>query len=84
MSGGGTVDAHELLAGSRTITGFTVSRFAASRPDRYRQHGDELWELARAGRLRPVVDAELPLAEAAAAHRIIESRANMGKVLLRP
>ncbi|GIM94845.1 quinone oxidoreductase family protein [Paractinoplanes toevensis] len=83
-SGGGTVAAHELLAGAKTITGFTVARFAATQPDRYRENGDELWELARTGRLRPAVHAELPLAQAAEAHRIIESRENLGKVVLRP
>ena len=37
-----------------------------------------------AGRLRPVVHAVLPLAEAAEAHRILESQAQFGKVVLVP
>lgn len=40
-------------------------------------------ELA-AGRLRPVVDSVLPLAQARAAHERIESRAHFGKVVLVP
>jgi putative PIG3 family NAD(P)H quinone oxidoreductase len=35
------------------------------------------------GRIRTVVDTVLPLAEAAAAHRLMESNANFGKIVLR-
>lgn len=83
-SGGGTVTAHDLLAGSRTVAGFAMARFATAWPDRYRRHGEELWELFTEGRLRPAVHAEIPLAEAARAHRVIEARANLGKVVLVP
>ncbi|WP_407288508.1 zinc-binding alcohol dehydrogenase family protein [Streptomyces sp. BP-8] len=83
-SGGGTVPAYELLAGSKTVTGLTMRRFAAVHRELYEQHRVQLWELARSGRLRATVHAELPLAEAAEAHEIIEARANLGKVVLRP
>jgi NADPH2:quinone reductase len=83
-SGGGSVPAYELLAGAKTITGLTMRRFATVHRERYERHGRELWELAGAGRLRAAVHAELPLAEAAQAHRIIEARGNLGKVVLRP
>jgi NADPH:quinone reductase-like Zn-dependent oxidoreductase len=35
-----------------------------------------------AGRIRPVVGKTFPLAEAAAAHRFIQERQNVGKVVL--
>jgi len=37
---------------------------------------------ARAGNLTPRVDRAFPLAEAAAAHRYIHERRNVGKVVL--
>jgi NADPH:quinone reductase-like Zn-dependent oxidoreductase len=41
-------------------------------------------EQVRAGRLRPVVDSVLPLAEARRAHERIEAREQFGKVVLVP
>ncbi|MFI7597200.1 zinc-binding alcohol dehydrogenase family protein [Actinoplanes sp. NPDC049681] len=83
-SGGGTVPAYELLAGSKTITGMTMRRFAATHPDRYADHEAQLWRMLAAGELRPAVHAEFGLEDAAAAHAVIEARANLGKVVLRP
>ncbi|MFH9419685.1 zinc-binding alcohol dehydrogenase family protein [Streptomyces sp. NPDC017529] len=83
-SGGGTVPAFDLLAGSKTITGLTMARFAATRPELYARHGAELWDHFFAGRLRAAVHAEIPLSQAARAHEIIEARSNLGKVVLRP
>ncbi len=45
---------------------------------------EHLIELAGKGELTPVVDRELPLAEAAEAHRLIEAREVFGKIVLRP
>ncbi|MEV5397528.1 zinc-binding dehydrogenase [Streptomyces cellulosae] len=83
-SGGGAVPAFDLLAGSKTVTGLTMARFAQTRRDLYDRHRRELWESALSGRLRPVVHARLPLAEAARAHEVVEARANLGKVVLVP
>ena len=43
---------------------------------------ENVWPLVAAGRVRPVVDRVLPLAEAAAAHRAVEAGDHVGKVLL--
>jgi NADPH:quinone reductase len=43
-----------------------------------------LIELAAAGQIRPAIDRELPLEQAAEAHRAIEARETFGKVILRP
>jgi threonine dehydrogenase-like Zn-dependent dehydrogenase len=45
---------------------------------------DHLIQLAGNGELNPVIDRELPLAEAAEAHRLIEARETFGKIVLRP
>jgi NADPH:quinone reductase-like Zn-dependent oxidoreductase len=44
----------------------------------------EVLRFVRDGRLEPVVDSVLPLADAAAAHRRIEAREHFGKVVLVP
>ena len=43
-----------------------------------------LIDLAAGGDLRPVIDRELPLEQAADGHRAIEARETFGKVILRP
>ena len=49
------------------------------------QQLDKLIDLAAKGELTgPVIDRELPLEEAAEAHRLIESRETFGKVVLKP
>lgn len=44
----------------------------------------EILKHVAAGRLRPVLHAVMPLAEAAAAHRLLEARQSFGKVVLTP
>ena len=43
---------------------------------------ERVWPLIAAGRCKPVVDSTFPLAEAAAAHRRMESSAHFGKIVL--
>jgi NADPH:quinone reductase-like Zn-dependent oxidoreductase len=49
-----------------------------------RQTLERLIALAGEDRLRPVIDRELPLEQAAEAHRLIEAREVFGKIVLRP
>ena len=58
----------------RTIAEKTVIRDALQR---------EVWPACEAGRVRVHVHATLPLAEAAEAHRLMESGRHIGKILLR-
>jgi putative PIG3 family NAD(P)H quinone oxidoreductase len=43
---------------------------------------EHVWPLITGGHVRPVVDRELPMAEAAEAQRLVEASAHIGKVLL--
>jgi NADPH2:quinone reductase len=81
---GATVDVNELRMHSRTIIGFAMAHFAGGQPEVYAEHRRELWDLHLQGRLRPLVHRVFPLERSPDAHRIVESRENVGKVLLRP
>ncbi|MFE9448842.1 NAD(P)H-quinone oxidoreductase [Streptomyces sp. NPDC006739] len=43
---------------------------------------EHVWPLLAAGHVRPVVDREVPMPEAAEAHRLVEASGHIGKVLL--
>ncbi|MFJ9824092.1 zinc-binding alcohol dehydrogenase family protein [Streptomyces sp. NPDC101160] len=83
-SGGGTVQAYDLLAGAKSVIGFQMAHLVRSRPADYAAWREELWALHAAGRLKPAVHATVPLERAGEAHAIIERRENRGKVVLVP
>jgi putative PIG3 family NAD(P)H quinone oxidoreductase len=43
---------------------------------------NQVWPMVRSGAIHPVIDTVLPLAEAADAHRLMESGDHVGKILL--
>jgi NADPH2:quinone reductase len=83
-SGGGTVEAYDLLVGAKSVIGFQMGLIARGRPETYEKWRAELWDLFLTGRLKPSVHAEFALEEAGRAHAVIEERANLGKVVLVP
>jgi NADPH:quinone reductase-like Zn-dependent oxidoreductase len=74
----------EVMMRRLTITGSTLrpqSDLAKARiAAKVERH---VWPMVSAGRLRPVMDSEFALADAAAAHRRMESSAHIGKIVLR-
>ncbi|WP_406120131.1 zinc-binding alcohol dehydrogenase family protein [Streptomyces sp. NBC_00989] len=83
-SGGGTIQAYDLLVGAKSVIGFQMARIARGKPELYERWRQELWRLFAEGALKPSVHGEFALADAAEAHKVIESRSNLGKVVLRP
>ena len=69
--------------GSLYLTRPTLWHYVATREELVARAGDVLGWIA-AGRLRVHVGMEVPLAEAAEAHRALEARQTTGKVLLLP
>jgi NADPH:quinone reductase-like Zn-dependent oxidoreductase len=43
-----------------------------------------VWPLVEAGAIKPIIHTTMPLAEAAEAHRLMESSDHLGKILLLP
>ncbi|MFR9750989.1 quinone oxidoreductase family protein [Nocardia sp. 004] len=83
-SGGGIIQASDLLTDAKSVLGFQLDRAAREQPDQYEHWRQELWQYFASGQLRPAVHAEFALEDAAAAHAVIEARANLGKVVLIP
>jgi NADPH:quinone reductase len=66
----------------RSVTGFSWMAWQGAAPKRAAAEVVELAEHLAAGRLRVSVHTRLPLTEAVAAHRILEGREQLGRVLL--
>ena len=43
---------------------------------------EHLWPLLESGKVRPVIDQRIPMADAARAHRLLEDSGHVGKILL--
>lgn len=69
--------------GSLFVTRPTLGDYAAT-TDELRWRAGEVLDSVASGRLQLTIDRELPLAQAAEAHRLLEGRATMGKLILRP
>jgi putative PIG3 family NAD(P)H quinone oxidoreductase len=77
------IDLVRLLRKRITITGSTLrSRSAAEKGVIAAALEKHVWPLAEEGTIRPIIYAALPLAQAADAHRLMESGSHIGKLLL--
>jgi len=78
------IDVRQLLAaGSIYLTRTGLSAYAAT-PEERRQRGNDVLRWLAEGTLQPRIDSRFGLEDAAQAHRAIESRGTIGKILLVP
>jgi NADPH:quinone reductase-like Zn-dependent oxidoreductase len=78
-----SIDLRKILGRRLTITG------SALRPRSVAEKGaiaaalrEHVWPLIESGRVKPQVDRTFPLADAAAAHALMESSGHLGKIVL--
>ncbi len=78
-----TVNVLPLMQRRLTVTGSTLRPRTVEEKGRIaRALRERVWPLLESGRVAPVVHATFPLDEAAAAHRLMESGAHVGKIVL--
>jgi putative PIG3 family NAD(P)H quinone oxidoreductase len=72
-----------ILTKRLTLTGSTLrSRTVAQKAEVAEAVRKNVWPLLAAGRVRPVIHATFPLAEASEAHRLMETSSHIGKIVL--
>ena len=77
------VDIRQVMVKRLVVTGSTLRpQSDDSKTEMARALRKRVWPLIDQGRIKPVVHATFPLAEAAAAHRLMESSAHIGKIVL--
>jgi NADPH:quinone reductase-like Zn-dependent oxidoreductase len=72
----------KLMSGNISVIGVSLGGCLQSRGAVLRGELDEIFRMYTAGKIKPVIGKTFPLTEAAAAHRYIQERKNIGKVIL--
>ncbi|MEU8230087.1 NAD(P)H-quinone oxidoreductase [Actinoplanes sp. NPDC048967] len=81
----GELDLGALMAKRGSVSATTLrARPAADKARIVKGVRERVWPLVDAGAIRPIIDRTFPMAEAAAAHRLMESSDHLGKILLLP
>ena len=77
------IDLGQLMMRRQTITGSTLRpRSVAEKGAIAQSLREKVWPLLDSGRVAPVMYKTFPLAEAAEAHRLMESSSHIGKIVL--
>ena len=79
------VDFRSLLLKRVTLTGSTLRPRSVEEKTKIAQALQKnVWPLLESGAIRPIIHQTFPLKQAAEAHRLMESSAHIGKILLKP
>jgi NADPH2:quinone reductase len=76
------VRVNRLLLNNVEVVGAGWGAFVLSKPEAFREIGDEVGRLAEAGFIRPIVGARFPLDRAAEALHVLDERRATGKIVL--
>ncbi len=77
------INIHAIMQRRLTVTGSTLrARPVAEKATIAAAVHANVWPLLESGAVKPIVHATFPLREAAAAHRLMESSAHIGKIML--
>ena len=71
----------DLMARNKSVMGYHLGRLTGAE-DKIQQAVENLYNLAKDGKIKPVIDRVFPFTEADKAHAYIQDRKNFGKVLL--
>jgi NADPH2:quinone reductase len=69
---------------SQKVSAFSLPTLTRGFPDKTRESAERCFALMREGRLKVYISRTYPLAQAAEAHRYLESRESTGKLILLP
>ncbi|ARU58031.1 alcohol dehydrogenase [Oleiphilus messinensis] len=78
----GLFSAVDLIATSKTVSGYGIWVAAHAHPDWFQQDMQAVLDLYEAGIINPLISKTLPLAEIQQAHRLMESSQVPGKIVL--
>lgn len=79
------LDLRQLLMRRLTVTASTLRpRSIAQKGEIAAELRERVWPLIAAGRVRPVIHATFPLAQAAQAHHVMDASTHIGKLVLVP
>lgn len=79
------VDFRSLLLKRVTLTGSTLRPRSVEEKTKIAQALQKnVWPLLESGAIRPIIHETFPLKQASEAHRLMESSAHIGKILLKP